>query len=109
MALFTFNINCNCRLLKDIHKLLLTNNSKLDQIMATIQELTAQVDELQVALDNEQAQVAAALEGLNQTIADLTALVADGGTEAERQALADKLAAIKADLEGTVADEAPTE
>jgi len=78
-------------------------NQKLDQIMADIQQLTAQVDELQVALDAEQEQIRQAIEGLNQTITDLQALVTAGGTEAERQALADKLTAIKADLEGTIA------
>lgn len=78
-------------------------NLKLDEIMATIQELTQQVDDLQVALDAEQAQITQAIADLNQTITDLQALVTGGGTEAERQALADKLTAIKADLEGTVA------
>lgn len=79
-------------------------NLKLDEIMATIQELTAQVDDLQVALDAEQQQIADAIAALNQSIADLTALVAEGGTAAERQALADKLTAIKTDLEGTIPD-----
>lgn len=70
--------------------------------MATIAELTAQVDDLQVALDNEQAQIAEAIAGLNASIEELTALVAEGGTAEERQALADKLTAIKEDLEGTI-------
>ena len=72
--------------------------------MATIQELSNKVDELQVALDNEQAQILAAIEDLNDTIAELRDLVADGGTAEERQALADKLDAIKSDLENTIPD-----
>jgi outer membrane murein-binding lipoprotein Lpp len=82
------------------------NNSihqKLNQIMANIQELTAQVDQLQADLDAEQQQIAEAITQLQQTITDLQALVVNGGTEAERQALADKLAAITADLQGTIA------
>ena len=77
-------------------------NLKLDNIMATITELTAKVDELQVALDAEQEQIRAAIEALNQAIADLQVLVAEGGTAEERQALADKLDAIKADLVATI-------
>ena len=75
---------------------------KLDKIMANIDELTAQVDALQVSLDDEQAAIAAAIAGLQVSITDLTALVADGGTADQRQALSDKLAAITADLQGTV-------
>lgn len=73
--------------------------------MANIQELAQKVDALQVALDVEQEQIAAAIEALNQAIADLQAMVAEGGTPEERQALADKLDAIKADLESTIPDE----
>lgn len=77
--------------------------------MASIQELSDKVDALQVSLDLEQAAVASAISGLNQTISDLQALLVDGGTAEQRQALADKLDAIKADLEGTVADEPAVE
>ena len=75
---------------------------KINKIMADITQLTEKVDALQVALDAEQEQIAAAIAALNQTIVDLQALVADGGTPEQRQALADKLDAIKTDLEGTV-------
>lgn len=71
--------------------------------MPTLAELNAKVDELQTALDAEQQQIADAIAALNTTIADLEALVAAGGTEAERQAILDKLSTIKTDLEGTVA------
>jgi len=47
---------------------------------------------------------ALALAGLNQLVTELNALVADGGTEAERQALADKLDVITADLAATIPD-----
>lgn len=72
--------------------------------MANIQELTAQVLQLKADLDTEQEQIAAALEALNQAIADLQALVVNGGTEAERQALADALTAISNDLKATIPD-----
>lgn len=73
------------------------------EIMANISELTAKVDALQASLDAEQQQIADAIAALNQSITDLQALIADGGTAEDRQALADKLDAIKTDLEGTVA------
>lgn len=73
--------------------------------MANIAELTAKVDALQTALDTEQQEIADAIAALQQSITDLQAMVADGGTVEERQALADKLDAIKADLEGTISNE----
>ena len=78
--------------------------NKLNLLEMNIQELNAKVDALQVALDNEQEQIALALAGLNQLVEDLQDLVADGGTEAERQALADKLDVITADLAATIPD-----
>lgn len=74
------------------------------EIMASIQELTAKVDALQTALDAEQEQIKAAIDGLTQTVTDLQAIVAEGGTAEERQALADKLDAITTDLKGTIPD-----
>jgi hypothetical protein len=78
--------------------------------MPTLLEIQTLADELQVALDAEQEQVAALLAqkeaaniALQETIVGLEALVAEGGTAAERQALLDKLVATKADLEATVA------
>lgn len=73
--------------------------------MANIAELTAKVDALQASLDQEQQEIADAIAALQQSITDLQAMVADGGTVEERQALADKLDAIKADLEGTISNE----
>lgn len=70
--------------------------------MPTLAELSAKVDELQASLDAEQLQIQAAIDGLNGTITDLQALVAAGGTEADRQAVLDKLNALKTDLEGTI-------
>lgn len=87
-------------------KRLLKNQKK---IMASIAELTAKVDELQASLDAEQQQIQEAINGLNEQIATLTDMVADGGTAEERQALLDKLNAINEDLKGTVPDgEQPT-
>jgi ribosomal protein S11 len=77
--------------------------------MPTLEEISAKVDELQVALDNEQEQVAAliaakdaAISALTESITALEALVAEGGTAEARQAVIDSLDAIKADLEATV-------
>lgn len=84
---------------------LILKNQK--QIMATIQELSAKVDELQTKIDTEQQQVADALATLNQTVSDLQALIVDGGTQAERQAIMDKLNSAISDLESTVADAIP--
>lgn len=71
-------------------------------------DLSDKVDELQVALDAEQQQVAdllaqkdATITTLNQTITELQQQVADGGTPEERQAILDKLIALKDDLEST--------
>lgn len=70
--------------------------------MATLAEIKAKADELQVALDAEQVEIAAAIAALNVVIADLQALLVAGGTEAERQVILDQLNTIKADLEATV-------
>lgn len=70
--------------------------------MPTLAELNAKVDELQISLDNEQLEIQAAIDNLNVVITDLEAQVAEGGTAEERQAIFDKLVAIKTDLEGTI-------
>lgn len=73
--------------------------------MASITDIAAAVAELQASLDAEQQQIADAIAGLTAQIAALEVLLGDGGTEADRQAILDSLAAIKADLEGTIPDE----
>lgn len=77
---------------------------KINQIMPTLQELVQKADELQTALDAEQAQIAEVISGLEQANAALQELVAEGGTAEERQALADKLTAITEDLKSTIPD-----
>src|SRR5688572_4308212 len=67
---------------------LLDNNKKLKKIMATIQELSTKVDELQAALDAEQQQVIDAIKKLQDSVDEL---LASGGSVEERQAVADKL------------------
>lgn len=88
--------------------------SLLEVILANIQELNAKADalvaattDIAAAIDTEQAQVMEAL-------AALQALVVNGGTEAERQAVADKLqaahdglAAARTDLSDTIPDVPP--
>jgi len=71
--------------------------------MPTLAELSAKVDTLQTALDDEQIQIKAAIDALTTANADLQALVAAGGTEADRQAVSDKIDAVISDLQGTIA------
>lgn len=70
--------------------------------MPTLPELSAQVDALQAALDAEQQEIADAIAALQTANADLVLLVAAGGTEAERQAVSDKITAAIEDLQGTI-------
>lgn len=96
-----------------------TLNTKLDNIMASIQQLAAEVSqlrtqatELQTTLDTEQEQIQQAIEGLNTQIQNLQQQITDGGTTEERQALLDgivevrnNLTALKTDVSGTIPDE----
>lgn len=75
--------------------------------MATLAQLNEKVDALQASLDAEQEQIQAAIAQLQTTIDELRQNQTDAGTPEERQALADKLDAIKTDLEGTISDSAP--
>ena len=74
--------------------------------MPTLQELSAKVDELQAALDEEQQQVADLIASRDSSIATLETAVADltasGGTDADRQAVADKINSAITDLKSTV-------
>jgi chromosome segregation ATPase len=72
---------------------------KLSDMANSIADLTAQVDELQASLDSEQEQIKAAIQQLQDAIDQLNA---DNGSPEDRQALADKLTAIKSDLQSTV-------
>lgn len=71
--------------------------------MPTIAELNTKVDELQTALDEEQTAIQTAIDTLTTANTELQALVVAGGTEAERQALHDKIDAVIADLKATIA------
>ena len=75
--------------------------------MPTIQELSAKVDELQAALDAEQVDIQAAIDALKTAAADLQtqldAAVAAGGTDADRQAVVDKINSVITDLQSTIA------
>lgn len=74
--------------------------------MPTLEELSAQVDQVQAALDAEQQQVADLLAQKDATIAALQTTVAqleaEGGTPEGRQAVADKLNTLLSDLTATV-------
>lgn len=84
------------------NSLLLTLLTNQNKIMATLQELSAKVDELQTALDEEQEQIKTAIDTLTATVDQLRADLAGGGTEAERQAVIDKIDGVITDLKGTV-------
>lgn len=103
MALFEFHITNNVDL-EEVTKKLDHIIKHQHEIMATIAELSAKVDTLQTALDAEQEQIAAAIAALKQTVTDLNAIIAEGGTAEERQALSDKLDAVITDLQGTIAE-----
>jgi chromosome segregation ATPase len=108
-------------LLIEILKELKIIQQQNQKIMANITEITQKVDALQTqvteltdAVNTEQQQVQEAINALNQTITELQAMIADGGTTEQRQALADKLTQIstglqaaKDDLASTIADTPP--
>lgn len=70
--------------------------------MPTLAELNAKVDTLQTALDDEQQQVANKIAELEAIAAELRA---SGGTDADRQAVTDKIDAVAADLKATIPDD----
>lgn len=70
--------------------------------MATIAELNAKLDQLQSDLDAEQQAVANKIAEL-EAVAE--ALRVSGGSDADRQAAADKIDAIAADLKATIPDD----
>lgn len=71
----------------------------------TVADIEAKVDALQTALDNEQAQIQASIDGLNTTIQELRDQIANGANDQEAlERIATKLDAIQTDLEGTIAD-----
>lgn len=99
-----------------------TLNTKLDLIMASLQQLSAKVgelntkvDALQATVDTEQQQISDAIAAQTTLIEQLRQQLTDGGTEAERQAVLDlaetvlgKLNTAQSDIQSTIAD-TPTE
>lgn len=71
--------------------------------MPTLAELSAKVDTMQTALDEEQQQVADLIASKDATIAALQAIIDAGNpnNDAEIQAILDKVDAVIADLQGT--------
>jgi chromosome segregation ATPase len=96
--------------------------TKFDQIMASLQQISAeaaqlrtQVSEMQTAIDTEQQQVTDAIDKLNTSISQLQQQITDGGTAEERQAVLDNLiatrdalASAKTDLVSTIPDATDT-
>jgi hypothetical protein len=80
----------------------------------TIVQLQTKVQELQTALDVEQQQVADLIAARDATIASLEGhiitletMIAEGGTDAERQLLLESMQATLDDLKSTVPDQPP--
>lgn len=80
---------------------------KINKMALTVAQLTEKVDALQVALDEEQAEILAKVGELETTIAELRAVIEAGGDTAALQAIGDKLDVITADLKTTI-EPAPT-
>lgn len=103
-SIFTFNVYQtvdNEAVLKEIKALTKTLNTMAN----SIKDLTAQIEATQAATDAKQEQIIAKVDVIQAQLAEL---ITDGGTEEERQALADKIAALRADIESTDID-APVE
>lgn len=96
---------------KDI-KLIQKQNSeimkKMDELILQAEALQTQVTDLTDAVNTEQQQVADAIAALNLQITELQAMITDGGTTEQRQALADKLTQISTDLQTAKDDLAST-
>lgn len=91
-------------ILNQIRELIIDNKIQTRKIMATLAELNAKIDELEATVNAEQEQITAAISGLQATIDELRAQLEDQDPAAIQAAI-DRLDAIKADLESTVADE----
>jgi hypothetical protein len=76
-------------------------NSNLNQIMSKIDELAAEVAKLQVSVDATQEKVLIAVSGLKATIASLEALLAEGASAEQIQAVIDAVKVVSADVEST--------
>jgi hypothetical protein len=76
-------------------------NSNLNQIMSKIDELSAEVAKLQVSVDATQEKVLIAVSGLKATIASLEALLAEGASAEQIQAVIDAVKVVSADVEST--------
>ena len=111
MGLFTFNITYHSD-----DKVLSEINTKIDKIMANVQELTDLVEglkttvaDLQASTDALQEKVTNAVASLETTIADLTNQLANGATPEQVQVFVDTLTQLKTDLEATKTDLDSTE
>lgn len=106
MSLFTFHVHYTVdseRFDKKLDVII----QKLNKMALTVAQLTEKVDALQVALDEEQAEILAKVGELETTIAELRAVIEAGGDTAALQAIGDKLDVITADLKTTI-EPAPT-
>ena len=69
--------------------------------MSKIDELAAEVAKLQVSVDTTQEKVLVAVSGLKATIASLEALLAEGASAEQIQAVIDAVKVVSADVEST--------
>ena len=88
------------------HQLHTDLKNGVHRIMTKLDDLNAKVDELQTALDAEQAQIAASIQALTDQVAALQAIIDAGtaATDAQLQAVIDRVSATITDLQGTIPD-----
>lgn len=119
MALVNLIINNSCTEQEEIS--FQTLNTKLNNIMISLEQLSEevgglrqQVTGLQTAIDTEQEQVTNAINGLNTTIQQLQEQLANGATPEQLQTIFDQVVEVRntlqtaqTDLSGTIADQQP--
>lgn len=76
--------------------------NKQNKMATKLEELEQLAIDLQASVDAKQAQLATAIAAFEQTIADLTAQIGNGGAnDAALQSIIDKVTSAKSDLEAT--------
>lgn len=98
----TVHIHIHQDISNDITEILNLTNTKLNKIMATLQELNAKIAELQQTVDTEQQEVSDALAALTAEVASLKEIIAAGATPEQLQASADAITAIIEDVKTTI-------
>jgi chromosome segregation ATPase len=80
---------------------------KTNAIMSAIQQVQAELTNLQTAIETERSQVSEALGKLNTTITQLQQQLADGASPEQLQELLNGLVSARENLQTIIPDEAP--